>query len=102
VSDVYAIVRDIRAQRFSRNRHFEAHTSPASIAARRLHRFLKGIERDLQAATSIEVRSSNGRVVVSMAFNPVRMTRVVSLTSEEHALLVEDPRIAELLQTRSG
>jgi hypothetical protein len=32
-----------------------------------------------------------------MEFPEVRLTRVVSLTTEEHALLVEDPRIAARL-----
>jgi len=36
VKDVYAILRSIRAQRFSRNRNFDAHRSAESAEARRL------------------------------------------------------------------
>jgi hypothetical protein len=38
-------------------------------------------------------------VVVEMRFPKVRLSRVVALTPEEHALLVEDARLAALLQT---
>lgn len=98
VSDVYAIVRSIRASAFSRNRHFDAHATPEGLKARRLHRFLKGIERDLESATAVRVRRQGNQWVVMMELASVRLTRAVTLTREEHALLVENPRLAELLQ----
>ncbi len=97
MSDVYAIVRWIRENRFSRNQHFDEHATAAGVAARRLHRFLRAIERDVMAASLVQVRRSDGGFSVSMEFPEVRLTRVVSLTTEEHALLVEDPRIAARL-----
>jgi len=103
VSDVYALVRSIRENRFPRNQHFEAHQAPIAAEARRLHRFLRAVERDLRAATSIEVRPGDaGGVVVKMRFPKVRLSRVVALTAEEHALLVEDSRLARLLQPAAG
>src|SRR5262249_29360494 len=99
VSDVYALVRSIRENRLPRNRHFEEHQAPLAAEARRLHRFLRAVERDLRAASSIEVAAGEaGGVVVKMRFPEVRLSRVVSLTPEEHALLVEDARVARLLQ----
>jgi hypothetical protein len=99
VSDVYALVRSIRENRLPRNRHFEEHQAPIAAEARRVHRFLRAVERDLRAATSIEVGpGAAGGVVVKMRFPKVRLQRVVALTPEEHALLVEDARLAGLLQ----
>jgi hypothetical protein len=99
VNDVYAIVRSIRENRFSRNQHFEEHLSEASVEARRVHRFLRAIERDLDAASDVRVRRhERGGYTVSMRFPKVRLWREVSLTPEEYALLVEEPRLATLLQ----
>jgi hypothetical protein len=98
VNDVYALLRAIRDRRLSRNRNFEEHATKHGAEARRLHRFLLAIERDLMAADTVEVRERDGGVVISMGFASVRLKRVVSLTVEEHALLAEDPRLAERLR----
>lgn len=95
--DVYAIVREIRAERFPRNRNFEAHARAESAEARRLCRFLKGVERDLLAAAHVTVRRAEAGYLVSMGFPAVRLTREVALADEEHALLAEDPRLAARL-----
>jgi len=100
VSDVHAIVRSLRARRFPRNRNFEAHQSRASIEARRLHRFLRGVERDLAAAERVTVaRAPAGRFLVEMRFPSVRLTRAVLLTVDDLALLRETPGIADLLSS---
>jgi hypothetical protein len=103
VSDVYALVRSIRENRLPRNRHFEEHEQPVAQEARRLHRFLRAIESDLREATSVEVAPGGaGGVVVTMRFPAVRLSRVVALTREEIALLVEDPQLATVLQLAVG
>jgi hypothetical protein len=100
VSDVYAIVREIRENRLPRNRNFDVHAQPIGEEARRLHRFLRGVERDLAAATHIEVVRGEAGYTVSLTFPSVRLTRVVSLSQEEYALLVEDPTNAARLAPR--
>lgn len=98
MNDVYDLVRSLRAATWPRNRHFDAHATRSGAEARRLHRFLRGVERDLLAADRVHVRERDGGVVVEMAFSAVRLQRVVSLTREEHALLAEDEKIAARLQ----
>jgi hypothetical protein len=97
VSDVYALVRSIRDKRLPRNRHFDEHATKSGAEARRVHRFLRGVERDLLAAQAVDVVRDGARWRVTMRFPSVRLRRVVSLTLDEHAILVEDPRVAELL-----
>ncbi len=98
MNDVYALVRSLRDNRLPRNRHFEVHATPSGAAARRLHRFLRAIERDVMAADAVSVRPRDGGVVVQLEFESVRLTRAVSLTHEEHALLLEDPPLAAKLR----
>lgn len=103
MNDVYDLVRSLRAATWPRNRHFDAHATATGAEARRLHRFLRAVERDVLAADSVRVRAEgDGVVVIEMAFEAVRLSRVVSLTREEHALLVEDKKIAERLQPVEG
>jgi hypothetical protein len=97
VSDVYALVRSLRAATWSRNQHFDAHATPTGAEARRLHRFLRALERDLHAADAVSVRRRDGSYEVKMSFPAVRLERVVTLRHEEHALLVEDARLAARL-----
>ncbi len=98
MNDVYDLVRSLRAATWPRNRHFDAHATEAGAEARRLHRFLRAVERDLLAADHVTMREHEGGIVVEMAFDAVRLSRVVSLTRQEHALLVEDAQIAARLQ----
>jgi hypothetical protein len=101
VSDVYALVREIRENRLSRNRNFDALAGASGVEARRVHRFLRAVERDLAAASEVEVRqTAAGSFSVAMSFPSVRLTRVLSLTEDELRLLSEDPRLAALLQPR--
>jgi hypothetical protein len=97
VNDVYALVRSLRAATWPRNRHFDAHATPTGAEARRLHRFLRGVERDVRAADSVRVRRHESGVTVEMSFGAVRLSRVVTLSREEHALLVEDADMAARL-----
>lgn len=95
--DVYAIVREIRAERFSRNRNFDAHARIENVLARRVHRFLRAVERDLLTAEQVALARTDKGWLLSLGFPSVRLKREVALTDEEHALLVEDPRLAARL-----
>jgi hypothetical protein len=98
VNDVYALVRSLRAATWSRNRHFEAHATPTGAEARRVHRFLRALERDLHRADAVSVRRRRPDALeVTLSFPAVRLERVVTLRPEEHALLVEDARLAQRL-----
>ena len=98
--DVYALVREIREKRLPRNRNFEAHATADGVEARRVHRFLRGIEKDLLAAeeVAVEADDTNGLCRITMRFPSVRLRRIVSLTPGERAILLEDPRVAPLLR----
>jgi hypothetical protein len=102
VSDVYALVRSIRDKRLPRNRYFDEHATKSGTEARRVNRFLRAIEKDLLAAEEVEVerdaRSRSWRI--TMRFPSVRLHRVVSLTEDEHAILLEEPQLAERLRPR--
>jgi pyridoxine 5'-phosphate synthase PdxJ len=103
VNDVYALVRSLRAATWPRNRHFDAHATPTGAEARRVHRFLRAVERDVRRADTVRVhRTDGGSVKVEMAFGAVRLSRVVMLTPDEHALLVEDAEMAERLMPENG
>ncbi len=102
MNDVYALVRSLRAATWPRNRHFEAHATPTGAEARRLHRFLRGVERDVRAADTVRVRKNGDGVTVEMAFGAVRLSRVVTLSPQEHALLVEDADMAARLTPENG
>ncbi len=101
MSDVHALVRSIRDLSYSRNRNFEAHQSRASAEARRLHKFLRTVERDVLAAREVSVtrtRTSDGvRYVLEMVFPTVRMRRAVVLCAEDFELLTENEQLAAVL-----
>lgn len=102
MNDVYDLVRSLRAATWPRNRHFEAHATPTGAEARRLHRFLRAIEHDILTADTVRVRRHDRGVELEMAFGAVRAQRTVSLTHEEHALIVERAEIAARLQPENG
>ena len=99
MSDVYALVRTLRDNRLPRNRFFDEHETPSGLAARRLLRFLRAVERDILKADQVTVRArAEGGIAVELSFAAVRFSRRVMLTADEHALLVEDARLAARLQ----
>lgn len=100
VSDVYALVRSLRADTWSRNRHFEAHATPSGAEARRLFRFLRGLERDIAGADEVVVRRQGAKYVVRLRFTAVRLDRIVTLPRPEYELLLENDAIAERLTLR--
>jgi len=99
VSDVYAVLKSLRANELPRNRHFEFHRTPEAAAARQLHRFLRGLERDVLRATRVTLADDAHRPgrLLSLEFAEVRSTRKVWLNDEEFALLRENPKVAARL-----
>lgn len=100
MSDVYALVRSIRARRLPRNRHFDAHDTRQAAEARRWARLFRALERDLAAASSVELLKSEAGYELKLAFPTVRLSRSVFLTDEELALLSDDPALGNKLPRR--
>lgn len=96
---VYDLVRSLRHNELPRNRYFDLHATAPVERARRIHRFLREIERDLLSAMQIEIEMMADGYRLSLGFPMVRLRRLVTLTHEEHALITENPQIAEKLQS---
>lgn len=95
---IYAMVRSLRANQLPRNRHFDAHAGADGAAARRIHRFLRGVERDLRLATRIELADSEGgQRLLTLELGPVRVRRVVALSPTEFSILAENAENAAFL-----
>jgi hypothetical protein len=99
---IYEIVRALRRKELPRNRHFELHATPAVRAARRMHRFLRGVERELGRATAVRVLPlAGGAVRLELHHETLRARRTIDLDPRAHALLLEPPvdeRVAAALR----
>jgi hypothetical protein len=99
---IYAMVRSLRRNELPRNRHFDAHAGADGAAARRIHRFLRGVERDLRLATRIELTDGEeGQRVLTLELGEVRLRRVVALSPTEFSILAENAENAAFL-SRGG
>jgi hypothetical protein len=100
--DLYAIVRALRREELPRNRHFELHATPEVRAARRLHRFLRGVEKDVRRATEVRVAprpgGPPGSVRLELRHAALRARRTIDLDAHAHALLLEDSDVASALR----
>ncbi len=95
---IYGLVRDLRAARLPRNRHFELHATPLFRAARRVHRFLRGVELDLRRATLVQASPRpEGGLRLELELGAVRFRRVVDLDARALALLLEDAAVRSAL-----
>jgi hypothetical protein len=94
---VYALVRSIRDRSFSRNRNFDEHATVNGARARRVHRFLQGVERDLLAADHVELLTADDGYRLTLSFPSLRMSRMVSLSADDYAILIEDACVAARL-----
>lgn len=98
MDEVYRLVRALRASQLPRNQHFELHATVIARAARRLHRFLRGVERDLRRATEVRVlRRPDGSARIELVEAPLRFRRTVELDARAHALLLENSENASAL-----
>lgn len=106
------LVRRMRRDAFSRNRNFEAFARAADDAtrARRLWRYLRGLEETLivhaprigqGVRMTVEPRPEGGRRI-TIEVPEVRMRRVANLTAEEYGLLKEHPSAGPLLEQVEG
>ncbi len=92
------MVRSLRRRELPRNRHFALHDSPVGTQARKLHRFLRAIEGDLERSNDVTARIEGGGCLLTMRFAAVRLTRVVSLSAADLQLLAENPKIESILK----
>lgn len=83
---VERVVRRLREEPgFSRNRHFQAFSSPEGRRALRIHRHLRSIERDLSSGSSASVDEAAGRVRLTLSSKSSR--RTAWLTRDEFRIL---------------
>ena len=75
---------------FSRNRHFEAFSSPEGKRALRIHRHLRSLERSLAEGGPVALEREGERFRLTIAGR--RLRRVAWLTASELRLLRRDPR----------
>lgn len=105
---VVEIVRRMRLEAFSRNRNFDAFAAAndETAHARRLWRYLRGLEQTLSAhaprigvgvSMRIEMDARGGRRI-TIEVPEVRMRRVANLSAEEYGLLKEHPAAGPLLE----
>ncbi len=97
--DVYAMVRDLRQRRWSRNRHFAEHATSAGQRARHLHRFVTSLERDIRRAGDVRLHRSTDGYRLELSVAELRIRRTVHLSVELVALLREDPGLAARLHS---
>jgi len=99
---IYELVRVLRGSSLSRNRNFEAHASAEARAARRIVRFLRGVEADVLGAERVWSRPTrNGGVVLELALPALKLERTVELDARAYALLMENAACAARLQGAS-
>jgi hypothetical protein len=100
--DVYALVRDLRQRRWSRNRHFQEHATRVGQRARGLHRFVASLERDICRATAVALHhTADGDYRLELVLPQLRVRRTVVVSSELLAFLREDGAIAARLDSRA-
>jgi hypothetical protein len=96
--EIYRLVRDLRAARLPRNRHFEVHATDEARAARRIHRFLRAVERDLRRSSEVRVsRRPDGSVRLELGIPALQARRTIELSANAHAVLLEDTETASVL-----
>ena len=95
---IWQLVRALRANELPRNRHFELHRTATAKKARRIHRFLRGVERDLRRSNDVRVmRREEGGVRIELALATLHARRVIDLDPHAHSLLLEDTALAQRL-----
>jgi hypothetical protein len=93
---VTQVVRRLREDPgFSRNRFFAALSSPEGRRARRIHRHLRSLERDLAAGAAATVEAGPDRVRLTLRGR--RSARTAFLTRAEWRLLLAAPAVRAAL-----
>ena len=95
---IYELVRALRAHGLPRNRNFEAHATAEARAARRIVRFLRGVEADVLGAERVRsIPRRDGGVVLELSLPSVKLQRTVELDARAYAILIENPTCAARL-----
>lgn len=97
MSELYHLVKRLREEGLSRNRDFDALSQPIARRARRIDRWLRGLERDLRRSASVTVTPVDCGAHIVLAMPALSSRREVVITREELALLARDPVLAALL-----
>jgi len=84
---------------FSRNRHFQAFSSPEGKRALRIHRHLRSLEKALLDGAGVRVEREGERVRLTLT--GARFRRVAFLSPFELRLLCRNPEALEAL-SRDG
>ncbi len=109
VKAVLDLVARMRRGAISRNRDFDifARAEGEAARARRIHRYLRALEKDLadsrarigNGITLLVERASDGGRRITIEVPEVRMRRTAILSEEEYALLREHPDARALLDS---
>ncbi len=84
---------------FSRNRHFEAFSSPEGRRALRIHRHLRSLERALaDGATGTVDRDGDGDRRFRLTLQGPRLRRIAFLTAAELRILSRSPLAGPALE----
>jgi len=101
---VYTVVDGLRRGLISRNKQFLAFETPEARRARRVHRRLIGLSRELLApgvAVALDPPPAAGApFILTLLRAEVRLRRVAYLAREELRLLCDDPRVRARLRYR--
>lgn len=85
---------------FSRNRHFQAFSSPEGKRALRIHRHLRSLERAMLEGAGVTVEREGERVRLTLT--GARFRRVAFLSSSELRLLCRNPEARAALSRAGG
>ena len=109
VTSVLELVARMRREAFSRNRNFDAFARADADAARarRLWRYLRSLERDLETVGKLGLQLTidsleDGRRRITIDVPQVRIRRMAILSAEEYALLKEHPDARAILDEAEG
>ncbi|MEO6950919.1 MAG: hypothetical protein ABI321_03820 [Polyangia bacterium] len=98
MDEIYELVRALRAAVLPRNRNFDTYASAAGKRARRIHRFLLSVEKDLARAEGVSAKEGvGGALELTLLLPALGLRRVVQLDSHARALLLESEQGRERL-----
>jgi hypothetical protein len=85
---------------FSRNRHFQAFSSPEGRRALRIHRHLRSLEQAVAGGVPVRVERVGGRV--RLVLSGARFRRTAFLSDGEFRLLCTSPLVRAALGAAAG
>ena len=98
MAEIYELVRALRGAVLPRNRNFDAYASAAGKRARRIHRFLLSVEKDLARAESVTAtEGADGALELTLMLPSLGLRRTVQLDRHARTLLLESTQAQERL-----